>query len=192
MESEAKKVTQEVLDTNLSWAVVTQDARAVESLILQGADPRFVDESRGISLLRLACSSPSGEIIRLLIAAGADVNEQDYRTGDSLAMIAFANKKNIPLSLLILFGANLALKNKAGKSIHDLECSDEFKTAFTTTLAKASETRNLYIQTIKEMDEFFSRSGLQTVFWKIIYEYSKNDLHIKLPAKFFETSCIIS
>lgn len=61
-------------NTALHWACARGDAKAVQWLLLRGADPNIPDQSVGRTPLMAACSCVSLDCIELLLDHGAEIN----------------------------------------------------------------------------------------------------------------------
>jgi ankyrin repeat protein len=95
------------------------DTKAVEKLLDAGADLFTLDSKMGVSILHKAVYSGKADTVELLLRRGALINLQSPSNGSTPLHDALYFKRGQDLSVikvLIKYGANQAIKNRAGLS----------------------------------------------------------------------------
>ena len=146
-------------NTALACAVTCNNEEYVEILVHAGANLG--------DALHLACymAHPKYDIIEILINAGANINAQDSN-GDTPIML-LANSGNVDTSsfkLLIDSGADINIKNNAGKSLLDKAGGNQknelIKILVTSRLGTPSLVQFAIENKLTELINILSKAGL--------------------------------
>lgn len=107
---------QNMNDSLLYKAVVSNDTTAIKDLVSKGANVNFIKEQGWVkvNLLVTAVNKKNIEAVKVLIQNGADVNWEDGFNTTAL-MYAASNGNNMPIIKLLLDnGADIRHKDKQG------------------------------------------------------------------------------
>jgi hypothetical protein len=113
----------------LQYAVIHDDARAVQSFIDQGVSVNTQEDITGESLLHLAVQNNAVNVINVLLNNQANINIIDNKGNTPLHYATQLSNQDI-IQLLLEKGANTNIKNHEGKLAVDYADDDNVKKIF--------------------------------------------------------------
>lgn len=124
-------ITMSAEDNSLAYAIEQDNPELVQQALAKGANPKAKDSSTGLPMFVLASlKSSETDVLQMLLDRGANINVQTSGSGHTALMTAaLGNKPNI-VSFLIQKGADLQIKNKAGKKAEDYATRPDVKAVF--------------------------------------------------------------